>query len=393
MIEAPIPEDDRQRLAALLELGILDTPAEARFDRITRIARDLFGVPIALISLVDERRQWFKAASGLDSRETPRSISFCGHAILGADALVVEDALEDPRFADNPLVTGEPRVRFYAGMPLRAHSGWKLGTLCLIDRTPRRFGSEDVRRLADLAAWAESELNRSAAVEAATAEMRDTFVRLVSHELRTPVTSILGALDLIHAGVAEGAEADSLTSIAREGAGRLSRVVHDIVEIAQFDAGHQKFAVAAVELAPLAAAATVACEAAAFQSGIRLAREIPPDLVVQADARRLARILGILLDNALRFSPAGGSVVVAAQRLDQDRARLSVSDSGPGIPAAHVPRLFRPFVQADAADNRHHGGVGLGLAISQRLAAAMDARLGYEPGEAGGSRFFIDLPT
>lgn len=393
MIEAPIPEDDRQRLAALVELGILDTPAEARFDRITRIARDLFGVPIALISLVDERRQWFKAASGLDSRETPRSISFCGHAILGADALVVEDALEDPRFADNPLVTGEPRVRFYAGMPLRAHSGWKLGTLCLIDRTPRRFGSEDVRRLADLAAWAESELNRAAAVEAATAEMRDTFVRLVSHELRTPVTSILGALDLIHAGVAEGAEADSLTSIAREGAGRLSRVVHDIVEIAQFDAGHQKFAVAAVELAPLAAAATVACEAAAFQSGIRLARDIPPDLVVQADARRLARILGILLDNALRFSPAGGSVVVAAQRLDQDRARLSVSDSGPGIPAAHVPRLFRPFVQADAADNRHHGGVGLGLAISQRLAAAMGARLGYEPGEAGGSRFFIDLPT
>lgn len=393
MIEAPIPDDDEQRLAALLELRILDTPAEARFDRIARIARDLFGVPIALISLVDERRQWFKAASGIDSRETPRSISFCGHAILGTDALVVEDALEDPRFADNPLVTGEPRIRFYAGMPLRAHSGWKLGTLCLIDRTPRRFGTEDVRRLGDLAAWAESELNRSAAVEAATAEMRDTFVRLVSHELRTPVTSILGALDLIHAGVAGGAETDSLTGIAREGARRLSRIVHDIVEIAQFDAGQQKWAAAAVELAPLAAAATDACEAAANQSAIRLARDIPPDLVVQADARRLARILDILLENALRFSPAGGSVAVTAQRLDGDRVRLCVTDSGPGIPAAYLPRLFRPFAQADAADNRRHGGFGLGLAICQRQAAAMGARLGYEPGDAGGSRFFIDLPT
>lgn len=122
------------------------------------MARRLFGVPIALISLVDENRQWFKSCFGLDVSETERRISFCGHAILLDGALVIEDALQDERFADNPLVTGEPHIRFYAGQPLRTMSGKAVGTLCIIDREPRTFGEEDVAMLSDLAAMVEREI-------------------------------------------------------------------------------------------------------------------------------------------------------------------------------------------------------------------------------------------
>ncbi len=164
MIEPATPVDEAARLGTLRSLNILDTAPEERFDRLTRMAKRMFGVPIALISLVDENRQWFKSCQGLSVSETPRDISFCGHAVLGDDILMVPDALADERFHDNPLVTGEPKIRFYAGCPLWVN-GRKLGTLCLIDSHPRSLDADDRSLLRDLARMAEQEI---AAVELAT---------------------------------------------------------------------------------------------------------------------------------------------------------------------------------------------------------------------------------
>lgn len=154
----PCAIDETERLSKLRALAILDTPAEERFDRVTRVAKRIFNVPIAVVSLIDENRQWFKSCFGLDVSETPRSISFCGHAILGHGPLVIEDALLDQRFADNPLVTGEPHIRFYAGQPLSGAGGQALGTLCIIDNQPRQFSEEDCQLLADLAQMIEHEI-------------------------------------------------------------------------------------------------------------------------------------------------------------------------------------------------------------------------------------------
>lgn len=153
------PAHEKERLQTLRSTEILDTDPEERFDRLTRMAKRVFGVSIALVSLVDENRQWFKSKVGLDASETPRDISFCGHAILGNDIFVIEDALQDERFADNPLVTGAPGIRFYAGAPLRYLDGSKLGTLCIIDQEPRTLDDEDYEMLRDLAEMAESELS------------------------------------------------------------------------------------------------------------------------------------------------------------------------------------------------------------------------------------------
>ena len=158
MKTAPIPADEASRLDALWRLEVLDTEAEERFDRLTRLAKAQFGVGIALVSLVDSARQWFKSRQGLDAKETPRDISFCGHAILADELFVVENAAQHPDFADNPLVTGGPNIRFYAGAPLHAPEGSRVGTLCVIDPRPRRFGAAEREMLRHLADCVESEL-------------------------------------------------------------------------------------------------------------------------------------------------------------------------------------------------------------------------------------------
>ncbi|MEX3925391.1 PAS domain S-box protein [Paraburkholderia sp. BR10936] len=158
MITAPLPLDEDVRLRALRQLDILDTDPEEAFDRISRLAAFAFDMPIVLISLVDEDRQWFKSHHGLAACETPRSVSFCAHAVLSKCMLVVEDALDDERFLDNPLVTGAPNIRFYAGSPLCLADGQVVGTLCLIDEKPRTFDAAQAAMLADFAHLVEREL-------------------------------------------------------------------------------------------------------------------------------------------------------------------------------------------------------------------------------------------
>ncbi|UVK86258.1 sensor domain-containing diguanylate cyclase [Pseudomonas sp. B21-051] len=156
---APIkPANEATRIQALHGLKVLDSAPEERFDRLTRLAKRLFNVPIALVTLVDKDRQWFKSCVGLDVNETPRDVSFCGHAILQDELLLVPDAKQDKRFHDNPLVIGEPNIRFYAGYPLTVPNGNKMGTLCLIDTQPRELDDEERALLRDLAGMAEQEL-------------------------------------------------------------------------------------------------------------------------------------------------------------------------------------------------------------------------------------------
>lgn len=149
---APLPDNEPERLRALHDLMLLDTSPEERFDRVVRFAAEQLDAPIALVSLVDEHRQWFKSRLGLQVPETGRDISFCAHAILQPDVFIVEDASRDARFADNPLVTGETHVRFYAGAPVSAPGGERIGTLCVLDTRPRALDGTELAILKALRA-------------------------------------------------------------------------------------------------------------------------------------------------------------------------------------------------------------------------------------------------
>ena len=164
MQKAPIPINDQARVCAVQGLNLLDTASEERFDHFTREAINKFSVPISTITLVDKDREWFKSVQGLNTREGPRDISFCGHALMSETFLIIEDTLADPRFVDNPMVKGEPFIRFYAGKSLYDQaSHLPVGVFCIKDRQPRKMNVSEISDFLDLAHQVEEEVNKKVA--------------------------------------------------------------------------------------------------------------------------------------------------------------------------------------------------------------------------------------
>lgn len=206
--QAPIPKNEKERLQSLAALHILDTPPEERFDRITKVALYLFNVPISAITLIDSRREWFKSCQGLPKRESERAISFCGHALVSEDLLIIPDTKKDPRFANNPMVVNAPYIRFYAGVPIKSADGKRMGVFCIKDRKPRKLNKESISMLKSLAAWAELELNTHELnlaihareeAEIRVAELNEVLNLLhksLKHDLLNDLTVIRGYIEM-----------------------------------------------------------------------------------------------------------------------------------------------------------------------------------------------------
>ncbi|MFL6248740.1 MAG: GAF domain-containing protein [Thermoanaerobaculia bacterium] len=216
MNASPVSADEEARLAALQRYEILDSDPEQALDEVVQLAATICGTPIALISLVDSSRQWFKARVGLTMMETPRDISFCAYAIQHDEIFVVTDALRDPRFARNPLVLGEPHIRFYAGAPLTTPDGLKLGTLCVIDSRPREL----------------DRIQRDALRALARQAMVHLELRRHAHNLLTPLTSIRGSLGLLASGAVGELtpEGHELLLVAERNSERLLSLIDEFLE-------------------------------------------------------------------------------------------------------------------------------------------------------------------
>lgn len=226
---ARLPPNEAARLKALDDLAILDTEPEEVFDRITRLASYILGVPIVLISLVDEERQWFKSRLGLDASETHRDLAFCSHAILSDELFVIPDATADERFAQNPLVTGAPDIRFYAGAPLTIRDGIRLGTLCAIDTEPRVLDDEQIQALQDLAAIVVDELalRQSSRRLTSANDALEQFAFTASHDLRAPLKKLVNLADIAMLDSGDD-ELRPLLKPIQASAFELERVVSDL---------------------------------------------------------------------------------------------------------------------------------------------------------------------
>ena len=250
----PVPLNEVARLSALRDLGILDTPVDPRFDRITRIAATHFGTPLARITFVDEHRTWYKSCHGPGAKESPREIAICSHAVMSNEVLVSCDLAQDPRFRDSPQVVGAPHLRFYAGAPIILKDGMRVGSVCIIDFEPRgRFSDEDRTFLTDLAEIAVHELElhkqvvhrdqslQDAERQIATAlDAKKRFLSLVSHELKTPLNHILGFGRLIANLDADALGRENQAEYANcicQSAERLEALIRRILSYSSADAG------------------------------------------------------------------------------------------------------------------------------------------------------------
>jgi two-component system NtrC family sensor kinase len=408
-MKAPaVPGNEKQRMNALDEYRVLDTAPEPEFDAITELASAIVGAPIALISLVDHDRQWFKSKVGLSACETPRDISFCGHAILEPEVFVVEDAATDLRFADNPLVTGDPKIRFYAGAPLVSRGGQAIGTLCVIDRVPRVLEPSKKAALVTLARMvvAQFELRlKNRELESALQTIEAQKASLIhhskmsalgemaggmAHEINNPLAIISGygaRIGMLLRSPEPEANREKIES-SLEGIGKgVERITTIIRGLQLFSREGSSDPLEKADLRRVVRDSLGLCQEHFKNLGIEIRLELPSDpLEVSCRATQVSQILVNLLNNskdAIRDLPVPRFVLVQL-REEQDQIVLSVSDSGPGVPEELRFRVFEPFFTTKPPGS----GTGLGLSISRTLARANGADL-FLQSEGRGSRFEI----
>ncbi len=395
MINAPPPSDEAERLATLQSYDVLDTDAELAFDDLTALAATICGTPIALVSLIDANRQWFKSHRGLAATETPRELAFCAHAILDKHELfVVPDAEADRRFHDNPLTTGEPHVRFYAGAPLVTPSGHALGTLCVIDHVPRNLSDEQLQALQRLGRQVVSQFElrraRDAARKAAIAKA--DFLAAMSHEIRTPLNGVIGTAQLLSGSKLSAKDSEYVQVILRSGE-HLLGVVNDILEFSRLESRCVQLETVEFDLQQLLAEVVSITSDAARRKGVLVSYECgsKPMPRRRGDPHRLRQTLLNLVGNAIKFTLAG-SVTIRMVEIADGWTEFSVIDSGIGISPEAQAKLFSRFVQAESATARNYGGSGLGLAISREIVKLMGGEIGVQSQVGKGSRFWFRIP-
>ena len=405
MRSAPLPRSEKERLERLRKYQILDTPSEDAFDRITRIVSTTLGVPISLVSLVDENRQWFKAKHGLDVEETPREIAFCAHAILDDKVFVVEDTLNDERFIDNPLVTGGPLIRFYAGAPLITSDGHNIGTLCAIDQVPREISEDDKLLLIDLATLVIDEMELRDALHAsieetdaakAASHAKSQFLAAMSHEIRTPLAGVIGLTELV-LGEDVSDIVRTYTQNAQSAAQGLIVILDEVLDISRIEANKMGVDMSAFSPRDLLKSTVEFFAPSAESKGLLLTSTVSntvPDRIV-TDPNRLRQIWLNLIGNAVKFTPAGSvSVELSFEDMFESDGMLVfiVSDDGIGIPEDKLVHIFDEFVQVDNSISRSFKGTGLGLTISKRVTHLLGGELFVASTEGHGATFTGSVP-
>jgi signal transduction histidine kinase len=384
---APLPDNEKDRLDALIRLDILDTLPEPQFDELTELASSICGTPIALISLIDTHRQWFKSARGLpDVHETPRDFAFCGHAILGQELFVVEDTLLDERFCDHPLVLNDPNIRFYAGMPLVTDDGFSLGTLCAIDQQPKQLTDTQRRALHILArqVMAQMALRRSLkTIQQDARELhalqakKNHFFSFIAKELQHPFNDLLQFSNQLRLDLdqIDPTELRALVSRLNHAARTTFRMVDNLLQWSMLETHSMPFQPMDIPLDQLIKPIVSMFSPIARQKSVNIQLLVDEGLSVHADIDMMYALLQNVLSNAVRHTRMGGDITVAAHLVEaSDSApviHIDIQDTGCGMTEQQLQHLFElhPQDPLSAPTQGHNKGAGLGLLLCQRYVA------------------------
>ena len=424
---APAPANEPVRLAFLRNLKLDPSLPHEEIQGLCEVASKLADAPIALVSLINERKQNFLASVGIgDMRQTDREIAFCAHAIMDSQQFEVPDASLDPRFAKNPFVVDDPCVRSYLGTVLEPEADIRLGTLCVLDTKPQVYSSDVKAQLSqigkaitallvshrdklDLVKYSEEMRLRNSEMKELAASLRTSMERLVTaensksqfltimnHELRTPLTSIMGSLELMKSRdvITDKHKSERLISLASAGSKRLLSLIENVLHYQKLESGIFQTSLVPINLAQLIEASADAYRSSGAEVGVTLTVSgTEQTCIANGDKGQLNRVLANILSNAFKFSKRGGNVEISLRCFDEG-AQIAIKDEGVGIPAGSEEKVFGVFSQVDSSDTRSQSGTGLGLSICRLLLQQHNATITYESELGVGTTFLVNFaPT
>lgn len=384
-------DDETARVAALHRLAILDTAPERAYDDAVELAASICGTPMAMMTLLEGERQWFKAKLGVPFDETPRNQSFCTHAITSDETLVVPDASLDDRFKDLPSVQ-YASLRFYAGAPIKSPDGFKLGTLCVLDVQTRELSKPQQEALEALRRMIERQLElRRANLELLRLEQQKReLTALVVHDLKNPIASILPNARYLARTTGLSANAKSAAEDITSSTQAMLRLVMNLLDISRAEDAALVPRREPVVLEKLIDEVRASAAARAEEQGVKLVVDIASDAgSASLDADLLRRVLENLADNALKYAP-GGTVTLGA-RAEDSSVRITVADDGPGIPAESRSAIFEKYARIDGSPHAERSR-GLGLTFCRLAVDAHGGRIWVDENAPRGSVFCVKIP-
>jgi signal transduction histidine kinase len=398
-MKAPLPDNEIERLAALYSLDILDSPPEKDFDDIVALAAGVCETPMSAVSLVDADREWAKASTGVELAETSRDVSFCAHAILGRDLMVIPDAREDVRFADNPIVTATNGIRFYAGAPLLTTDGFTLGTLCVMDTVPRRLDVEQQQALRALArqVTAQLELRRYAfALANTTARLqelerrKDDLAGLVGGELRSSLRLMSAYLERLgDTGFHDMEMADLVGRATAAHCRGFRELIDHLTTMADAGLGGDSLHMRQCDLTRVTQRAVEAVRPIAASKHIWILNQAGgPSLPIIADPVRLEQVLTHLLFAAVKYTPEGGRVRVGTEMESGPTVRLDDMD----LPDGMRPDLFPHLYYGAIVNPADVPGPDRGLAVAKRILDAHHATVALSDRPGDGTSLHVVFP-
>jgi signal transduction histidine kinase len=399
MIIPEKPHNESERIKALRSYGVLDTLSEKEYDQLTAIASQICGCKMSLISLVDEDRQWFKARVGLDVSETAREFAFCAHAIHEPrKTLVVPDARLDNRFHDNPLVTGDPHLAFYAGVPLVNEDGLSLGTLCVLDSEPKTLSESQLIALNALAdqVMALLELRRSKiALEKTLGNLEEKnreleqFAFIAAHDLKSPLNGISSLTDVLIDSHSEMLQQEGVCMLnaIRGSSQQLSSLINGLLDYYRLDSAYQAMA------SPIKREELISQVMNLFggDSAVEFQFFIQPD-AINTHGPVLLQVLLNLVGNAIKYSDKSKTIVRVEIEENKEGYRVVVADNGAGIDSRFHDKLFELFETASSSDRFGKRGNGIGLATVKKLVNRIGGSIRFFSELGKGTTFEFTMP-
>ncbi|MBB2148740.1 GAF domain-containing sensor histidine kinase [Pedobacter gandavensis] len=390
-IDLDTATSEEERIKALKRYSILDTPPDGSFDKLTKLAATLLKVPIAIVSLVDTDRIWFKSKYGIEAQQIDRDEGLCASVIFSDDLYLVEDAILDPRTLANPLVAGNFGLRFYAAVPLRTRDGFNLGTFCVIDKSPRTLNEEEEQILRDLRDIVMDQIELRLASRTSIAQ-HNQILNTTAHDLKNPLTTIPVRADLIKMKKDNPEMVDTLCDQIKIASLNMVRIIDELLQVGSMESGKIHLLLIKVNVSFLVSNVVSMNQPLAERKGQMIHFSYEKDLYVNADEGKLTEIIDNLINNAIKYSAPGKHIFIRVKEL-AGMVLIEVEDQGLGLTQEDKGKLYQRFTRLSAQPTAGENSTGLGLSIVKVLVEAHDGTIRAESeGKDKGCKFIVELP-